>query len=84
MMTHVKQGGEPRRRRQPGARGVLHLSAVRAGLDGVLAHPDHVVLGGTQDEDDENLDPTPALAEEMLHRCVEVDLGCGTWDAAIK
>lgn len=34
---------------------------------------DHVVLGGTQDEDEEDLDPTPALAEEILRRCVDVE-----------
>ena len=36
-------------------------------------YPDHVVLGGTKVEDDEDLEPTPALAEEILRRCVEVE-----------
>jgi len=36
-------------------------------------YPDHVVLGGTLNEDDENLEPTPALAEEILRRCIEVE-----------
>jgi D-amino-acid oxidase len=36
-------------------------------------YPDHVVLGGTLVEDDENLEPIPALAEEILRRCVEVE-----------
>jgi len=36
-------------------------------------HPDHVVLGGTLVEDDENLEPTPVLAEEILRRCLEVE-----------
>jgi len=36
-------------------------------------HPDHVVLGSTMVEDDDNLEPTPALAEEILRRCIEVE-----------
>ena len=36
-------------------------------------YPDHVVLGGTLSEDDENLEPTPALAKEILRRCIEVE-----------
>jgi len=36
-------------------------------------HPGHVVLGGTLVEDDDNLEPTPALAEEILRRCIEVE-----------
>ncbi|MGI8760767.1 MAG: FAD-dependent oxidoreductase, partial [Jatrophihabitantaceae bacterium] len=28
---------------------------------------------GTLVEDDENLEPTPALAEEILRRCIEVE-----------
>lgn len=36
-------------------------------------YPNHVVLGGTRDEDDERLEPVPALAEEILHRCIEVE-----------
>jgi len=36
-------------------------------------YPNHVVLGGTQDADDESLEPTPALAEEILRRCIEVE-----------
>lgn len=33
---------------------------------------DHVVLGGTLIEGDENPEPTPALAEQILRRCIEV------------
>jgi D-amino-acid oxidase len=36
-------------------------------------YPDHVVLGGTQDEDDETLEPDPALAEQILQRCIAVE-----------
>ncbi len=36
-------------------------------------YPDHVVLGGTKVEGDENLEPSPALADEILRRCVEVE-----------
>ncbi len=36
-------------------------------------YPDHVVLGGTLVEDDENLEPTPAVADEILRRCAEVE-----------
>lgn len=36
-------------------------------------YPDHVVLGSTVVEDDENPDSTPALAEEILRRCIEVE-----------
>jgi len=36
-------------------------------------HPDHVVLGSTAVEDDDNLEPSPALAEEILRRCIEVE-----------
>jgi len=36
-------------------------------------YPDHVVLGSTVAEDDEDPDPSPALAEEILRRCVEVE-----------
>jgi D-amino-acid oxidase len=36
-------------------------------------YPDHVVLGSTVVEDDEDPDPTPALAEEILRRCIEVE-----------
>ncbi len=36
-------------------------------------HAEHVVLGGTLVEDDEDLEPTPAVAEEILRRCIEVE-----------
>jgi D-amino-acid oxidase len=36
-------------------------------------YPDHVVLGSTVVEDDENLEPTPSVAEEILRRCIEVE-----------
>jgi D-amino-acid oxidase len=36
-------------------------------------YPNHVVLGGTQTEDDENLEPDPAVAREILRRCSEVE-----------
>ncbi len=36
-------------------------------------HPDHVVLGSSAAEDDENMEPSPALAKEILRRCIEVE-----------
>ena len=36
-------------------------------------YPDHVVLGGTQVEGDENLEPDPGVAREILRRCAEVE-----------
>jgi D-amino-acid oxidase len=36
-------------------------------------YPDHVVLGGTQGENDENMDPDLSVAQEILHRCAEVE-----------
>lgn len=36
-------------------------------------YPDHVVLGGSAVADDEDLEPDPVLAEEILGRCFEVE-----------
>ena len=36
-------------------------------------HAGHVILGGSQDEDDERLEPDPVLAEAILRRCIEVE-----------
>ena len=36
-------------------------------------YSDHVILGSTQDEGDERLEPDLALAEEILRRCIEVE-----------
>lgn len=36
-------------------------------------HPGHVVLGGSQGEDDENTEPDPELAESILSRCRAVE-----------
>ena len=36
-------------------------------------YPDHVILGSTLDEDDERLEPDPALADAILRRCIEVE-----------
>lgn len=36
-------------------------------------YPDHVVLGGTADEDDENPEPDMVMAEQIRQRCVEVE-----------
>jgi D-amino-acid oxidase len=40
---------------------------------GYFPHPDRVVLGGTADKDDWNLEPDPAQTEEILRRCAEVE-----------
>jgi len=45
-------------------------------------YTDHVVLGSTTAEDDERLEPVPALAEEILRRCVEVEPRLG--DAQVR
>lgn len=36
-------------------------------------YPDHVILGSSQAEDDERLEPDLALSEEILRRCIEVE-----------
>ena len=36
-------------------------------------YPDHVVLGGTAAEDDENTEPDPVLAEQIRQRCIAVE-----------
>lgn len=36
-------------------------------------YPGHVVLGGTAVQDDENLEPDPAIAEQIRQRCIEVE-----------
>lgn len=40
---------------------------------GYFPFPDHVVLGGTAAEGDENLQPDPVLAEQIRERCIEVE-----------
>jgi len=36
-------------------------------------YPDHIVLGGTAVEDDEDREPDPAVAERIRQRCIEVE-----------
>ncbi len=36
-------------------------------------YPDHVILGSSQAEDDERMEPDPALSEDILRRCIEVE-----------
>lgn len=36
-------------------------------------YPDHVVLGGTRAEDDENLQPDQVVADQILERCIAVE-----------
>ena len=36
-------------------------------------YPNHVVLGGSAVEDDENSEPDPLLAEQIRQRCIEVE-----------
>lgn len=36
-------------------------------------YPDHVVLGGTAGEDDENLEPDPVVTEQIRQRCIEIE-----------
>ena len=36
-------------------------------------YPDHVVLGGTRADGDENLEPDPVLAEQILERCRAIE-----------
>jgi len=36
-------------------------------------YPDHVILGGTQADGDESLDPDPGVAEQILQRCIAVE-----------
>jgi D-amino-acid oxidase len=45
-------------------------------------YPDHVVLGGTQVDDDENSKPYPTVALEILRRCAEVEPRLG--QAAVR
>ena len=40
---------------------------------GIVPHGDVVVLGGIAVEDDWNLEPDPAVADQILHRCVAVE-----------
>lgn len=40
---------------------------------GYFPYPDHVVLGGTADTDDETTEPDLAVAEQIRRRCIEVE-----------
>jgi len=42
-------------------------------VGGLLAYPDHVVLGGTQSTEDTSTVPDPQIAEEIVQRCVEIE-----------
>ncbi len=36
-------------------------------------YDDHVVLGGTREQDSESVEPDPAVAEQIRQRCIEVE-----------
>jgi len=40
---------------------------------GYFPHGDEVVLGGSADEDEWSMDPDPSTAEQILHRCTQVE-----------
>lgn len=57
----------------PGIDTVFMEPPVGAAWTGWHPHGDVVVLGGVAVEDDWNLDPDPAVAEQILRRCIAVE-----------
>lgn len=57
----------------PGLEEFFIEAPVGAAWTAYWPHSGHVVLGSTVTVDDEDSDPSPATAEEILRRCVEVE-----------